>query len=66
MLWTYDNAGRTEHYFLVSDVAGQLALGGPEATRHSASNSYQPLWHPIATLGQLDLRPTAIRDRLLR
>lgn len=44
-------------YLLVSTEQRDLQLGGPEAARTSATNTYSPRWVPITKLGQRNLVP---------
>jgi 8-oxo-dGTP pyrophosphatase MutT (NUDIX family) len=61
-LWTYNNGGRTEHYFLVTVEGGTLQLGYPEAERQSPDNRYTLEWIDAERLAQINLQPADVRD----
>lgn len=65
-LWTYDNNGRLEHYFLATTFSGTLQLGGPELAQLSADNIYRPEWTSLAKLPEIPLVPEAIKMRILQ
>lgn|SRR5450756_654440 len=55
------NLDRQEHYFLIDQYSGMLALGGPEKERQNAENSYDPQWIPIEKVDEINLLPLRIR-----
>lgn len=57
--------GRTEHYFLVKKLSGELQLGGPEAERQSEANFYEPMWIPIARLSEYRLLPEELKEMII-
>lgn len=60
-----ETLGRTEHYFLVKRLSGELCLGGPEIERQSEANSYEPMWVPLDRLSEYRLLPEELKDMLL-
>ena len=60
-LASIDNNGRTEHYFLTSDVQGNLAIGKPESERQSPDNQYSLEWISLEHIEHINLQPTVIR-----
>lgn len=50
-------------YFVV-DAAGELRLDGPELSRQSDDNVYEPVWMPVSELLDGRLVPVAARDAL--
>lgn len=57
--------GRTEHYFLVKRVSGELRLGGPERERQSEANFYEPMWVPIDRLCEYRLLPEELKQLII-
>jgi 8-oxo-dGTP diphosphatase len=49
-------------YFRVTAPHEAPSLGGPEATRSSAPNTYEPRWVPIAELDLINLVPDHARQ----
>lgn len=60
-----ETLGRTEHYFLVKRLSGELRLGGPEIERQSEANFYEPMWVPLDRLPEYSLLPEELKDMLL-
>jgi 8-oxo-dGTP pyrophosphatase MutT (NUDIX family) len=72
LLWelyesTNPDSGRIAHYFVARWLDGEPKLGaGPEATRASEDNIYEPKWVKIDEVIHLSLFPTIIRLRLAK
>ncbi|HIV56421.1 MAG TPA: NUDIX domain-containing protein [Candidatus Stackebrandtia faecavium] len=64
-LWTLENRGRLEHYFLVSALTGEPRLGGPEAEICSPTNMYRPTWLPLDHLSDAGLVPAGLATKVL-
>lgn len=58
--------GRTEHYYLVRKVSGELQLGGPEMERQSEENFYEPMWVPLARVSEYPLLPEPLKEMILQ
>lgn len=65
-IWTHVNNVRSEHYFRVTVVGGELQLSYPEAARQSPFNRYTLKWVDAEQLAQINLQPTALRDVVRR
>ncbi|MDM8530258.1 NUDIX domain-containing protein [Anaerolineales bacterium HSG25] len=64
-LFTFENRGNLEHYFLTSHPQGQLKLGGPELLELSAENQYRLEWIPLTELSKIDIFPCEVVVLLL-
>lgn len=64
-LLTLDNAGRTEHYFVMGPATGTPRLGGPESERDGEDNQYRLVWVPLAEAADVGLKPAAIAPHLV-
>ncbi|WP_371649430.1 MULTISPECIES: NUDIX domain-containing protein [unclassified Streptomyces] len=64
-LHTLDNAGRSEHYFVMGPATGTPRLGGPESERDSGDNQYRLVWVPLADVASIGLKPDAITSHLV-
>jgi 8-oxo-dGTP pyrophosphatase MutT (NUDIX family) len=56
---------RTDHYFLITDFAGEIKLGAPELTHQHRENIYRPEWIDIDKLIEVDLMPNEIKLQLI-
>jgi 8-oxo-dGTP pyrophosphatase MutT (NUDIX family) len=56
--------GKQAHYFFVRTQPGALVLSGPEVKKQSDNNRYILEWVPLARVGQIPLKPEAVRDAL--
>lgn len=67
-LWEfYENYDkRIHHYFLVTDFSGDMKLGGPEAIKNSAENSYSLEWHKLINISKLPIKPEIIKNKILK
>lgn len=65
VLWRQMNEGKMETYVKAANVRGEVALGGPEAERQSAENQYHPEWVPLAKLGEVNLLPESVKEKIL-
>ncbi|NQT49452.1 NUDIX domain-containing protein [Candidatus Kuenenbacteria bacterium] len=54
-----------EHFFLVDDFSGKVALGGEEAEGNSASNSYELVWLDSDELIQVQFFPEEVEGMIL-
>lgn len=63
-LLTFDNAGRTEHYFVMGPATGTPRLGGPESERDHEDNRYRLVWVPLAEVAATGVKPDAIVPHL--
>lgn len=61
-----ETLGRTEHYFLVKRLSGELCLGGPEIERQSEANFYEPMWVPLDRLSEYNLLPEPLKEMVLQ
>lgn len=57
---------RMAHYFFIEIHPGTLTLSGPEALKRSEENRYLLEWIPLVQVGEVNLRPEAVRDALAR
>ncbi|MFK8907895.1 NUDIX domain-containing protein [Streptomyces sp. YS-3] len=64
-LLTLDNAGRTEHYFVMGPATGTPRLGGPESERDRAGNRYRLVWVPLTEVASAGVKPAAIVPHLV-
>lgn len=60
-LWTLEHNDRVADYFLVAVPASQMAMSGPESSRETSENTYEPCWIRIADLDAENLQPEALR-----
>jgi 8-oxo-dGTP pyrophosphatase MutT (NUDIX family) len=63
-LWRIEHPDRTATYFLMTDVDGEVRLSGPEAGRNSPENFYEPVWVDRTELGDINLQPAVLVERL--
>ena len=64
-LFTVNNGGREERFFLAVDFAGEAKLGsGPEQEKSSQTNIYLPRWVAIGKLCELELFPIEAKRAL--
>ncbi len=61
----FENRGRREHYFLVTEFVGTPELGGPEHVICSSQNSYALVWVKLDRLHRINLKPEPIREKIL-
>lgn len=59
------NAPRMDHYYLITEFAGEIKLGDPELSRQSPNNIYRPEWVEIDKLAELNLMPEEAKGRLI-
>ena len=64
-LFTFENQGNLEHYFLMSQPQGQLKLGGPELLKQSPENQYRLEWVSLTELPHLRVFPHEVIAPLL-
>ncbi len=64
-LWSYNNQGRLEHYFLTTTFSGVLELGGPESEYQSSENIFQLEWTPLIRLPDIPLLPEFIKQKTI-
>lgn len=64
-VWTYNNQGRTEHYFLAGQAEGEVSLGSPERERQTVDNRYDLMWIDRQQLHQIALMPEEVRPLCL-
>lgn len=57
---------RLNHYFFVQVNPGTMTLGGPEANKRSEKNRYLLEWLPMGNLSMYQLRPTQVRDAIVK
>lgn len=57
---------RIAHYFFVQVRPGTLALIGPEVLKQSEENRYLQEWIPLAKIGEINLRPAAVQNALVK
>jgi 8-oxo-dGTP diphosphatase len=57
----FDETGPA-HYFLVTVDRRELELGGPELSRVTPANSYEPAWVPLNSVELIGLVPEIARD----
>jgi 8-oxo-dGTP pyrophosphatase MutT (NUDIX family) len=64
LLTNEHTAGREARYFVMADVEGEPALGGPELEEHGPENSVDLHWAGADDLAPLGLQPEHLRDDL--
>jgi ADP-ribose pyrophosphatase YjhB (NUDIX family) len=64
VLWTGRHNEREATYFLMTDVAGEPALSGPELAKNTAENSFELVWATADELAGLGLHPADVRAPL--
>ena len=66
-LWEFTNEkdGRLHIYFLTNNFSGAVRLGGPEAVKNSASDSYILEWHDLSEIPTLPLVPDLMKKKLI-
>jgi 8-oxo-dGTP diphosphatase len=68
-LWQYEHLdfnNRTEHFFAVDKYSGTAKLGGPEALRHSETDSYELVWLSMEQLKDIQFFPEEIKIKILK
>lgn len=65
MLGSFENEGRTDHYFIVKNFTGELVLGGPELQRLVPDNFYRLEWTLLNQLNIINLKPSWLKQILM-
>ncbi|WP_433210701.1 NUDIX hydrolase [Dactylosporangium sp. CS-047395] len=60
-LWTHQERGRLQLYFLMANATGTPTLSGPEAVANGPDNSFELLWAAPDEFDALNLRPAGVR-----
>ncbi len=62
LLYIFTVGDNENHFYLCSYVSGEPKLGkGPEQQRVEESNQYRPMWVPIETITDLELKPREVK-----
>ena len=65
-LFTLDNNGRAEIYFLINRFNGNVQLGdGPEKENQSPKNQFRPCWRSLNSLRSVNLLPLEGKEKII-
>lgn len=64
VLWTGQHNEREATYYLMADVRGEPALGGPELAKNNPDNSFELVWAGAGDLDAVGLHPAQVRGPL--
>jgi len=65
-LFKIENAGRFEHYFLITEYEGTPKMGGPELERMNEKNQYILEQRDVKKLSEINLLPKGIADKITK
>jgi ADP-ribose pyrophosphatase YjhB (NUDIX family) len=68
LLFTTESDDRKDHYFLVGNYSGAIALGGPEKERMNTENQYHLVWVTEEEARNMDTfypKPPDAKERIL-